>query len=143
MILILAVFGFSLFDYLGYNLLGTKKLVLYRVIQTIVQVGIIALLFLHSWLIALCFVLLWWTWCCDWFYYIIDFLSQKIFGISFEGGDSLESVFLGITTVSWASWTPYGLINLLINKTKIVGNVVLITQSLIGIAILLIIEGVL
>lgn len=134
-IILLAVLTFSLFDYIGFNLLAVKKnkRVLYRIIQTALQIILCVLLFRMDWSYAVGFMLLWWTWLCDWTYYFIDYLSEKILGNSFEGGDSLIEVATGKMTVSWAWWTPVGLIT----GRRYLTNSVLIYQSLAGIALVL------
>lgn len=130
MITAFVTLGFSLFDYFGYNLLGIKHETLYRTIQIMVQIATILLLVLNENILgAVLFIILWWTWCCDWFYYVIDYCSQKILGNSFEGGDSLQNVFSGEETVSWAWWTIYGLIT----GKRILSNKELIVQSSVGV----------
>lgn len=139
-----AAFVFSLFDYIGYNLMAVKanRLVLYRILQTVIQILIAVLLYLFCGVLtAAGFIFLWWTWVDDWIYYIIDYLSQRILGISFEGGESLKEVFTGKTKVSWAWWTIVGLIKSPQDgKKAILSNRELIIQSIIGIFLTIILK---
>ena len=143
MILFLAVFGFSLFDYFGYNLSERGSwLKVYRVLQVIVQIGIVYLLMSNELILdAILFVLLWWTWVCDWLYYVIDALSQRVFGKSFEGGQSLQNVISDKMEVSWAWWTILGLFKMIkTGKKEILYNDELIVQAGLGIIIMVILK---
>lgn len=136
--LIIAVMVFSLFDYIGYNLsVRHNWLKTYRKIQ----IGLQILLFLLLWIIsgaipAMLFMFLWACWVYDWLYYVIDYLSQKIIRISFEGGDSLMNIVTGKTTVSWADFTLYAELS---NK-KILSNKELIIQAAVGIVVSVLVE---
>lgn len=138
--ILIATFGFSLFDWIGYNVsrlngwVGEKFINPYRIVQMLVQLIIIGILwYFLSFILALCFVLLWFTWTCDWIYYLYCFLFGWT-GLSLPG--EYKEPFQN--TVTWAWWTPYGLIDLLINRKenrqyRVIKYPVLIIQSLIGI----------
>jgi hypothetical protein len=128
-----AVF-FALFDYIGYNLSLRKNWVNmkfvnpYRISQSIVQVLITSvLLFFVSWQSALGFNIIWWSWGCDILFYFFC-ASLNIFK---DRGNFTKQV-IG-NQVTWAWWTPYGL--LFTKKQDTVKWQKLILQAAIGLAL--------
>ena len=162
-------FAFSLFDYFAYNISAKKGwtnglLAPYRIAQTCVQIILIAI----AWafvdiLVAIGFTLLWWTWVCDWIFHLGcfgDFYDDKQYVSKGNYGyyTSIElrekyynfeknewECVLYWKSISWAWWTPYGLLDLLISGKdkdtkyfKIINWKILALQSFIGIIITLI-----
>jgi hypothetical protein len=122
----------------GYNWLAVIKNrePLYRWIQGIFQVLLsILIIILSGWIDAALFNFLWLCWACDWTYYLIDEITWRIFGKSFENG-ALTQLDLS-NNCSWAWWTIYGLITGLNKNIKFK---VLLYQSIIGIFIAVIIK---
>jgi hypothetical protein len=157
-------FGFSLFDYFAYNVSAKKGwtnglLAPYRIAQTCVQIILIAI----AWafvdiLVAIGFTILWWTWVCDWIFHIFcftDLFNDKQYvskgNYSYYTSIELREKYYNFEknewecvlywkSISWAWWTPYGLVDLLISGKdkgtkyfKIINWKVLAVQSLIGI----------
>jgi len=172
-LLYIAIFavGFSLFDYFAYNEFAKRGLTNglfapYRIVQGIVQVILIAIAWYFCGIIvAIGFTIIWWTWGCDWIFHLFcfgDFYDDKQYVskgnvghyasteereryYNFERHD-WECV-LYWKSISWAWWSPYGLLDLLISGKdkgtkyfKIINWRILAVQSLIGIIITLIIS---
>ena len=138
--LILSTILFSVFDYVGYNLIAVKyqKEPLYRWIQGTFQVLLsIAVIILSGWIDAILFNFLWLCWVCDWLYYITDYLTFHIFGKSFES-DCLSHLDLD-GNCSWAWWTIWGFLT---GMSKEIKFKTLMYQAIIGVIITIIIKGV-
>lgn len=104
---------FSLFDYLGYNTLGQKNIVVYRGLQVVVGVVLsFVLLTLASMKAFLLGVMLWWTFNDDLLYYAF---AELLRSFPAEVG-SFKKDFFGEPVVTWAWWTPYGLYRWLLKK---------------------------
>ena len=116
--------AFSLFDYVGYNATMNEHGIApvgYRVAQAAVQIGLSYLLYEKFGLpTAIAFNLIWWTWGCDLMYYQ--------FGRVLPPYDQLSPN----KQVTWASWTPVGLVRG--GKEPIAHNT-LIAQSLVGLTL--------
>lgn len=133
-VLATALFGFV--DYVGYNTIGQKLLVLYRILQTSIQIGIVVLLFeFAGFLAALSFLLLWWTFCSDMIYY--GFCAWLRW-FKTEPPNAFEQDVEG-NVVTWAWWTPYGLVRG--HKTEPIDGTILIAQAISGIMVGLAIQG--
>jgi len=161
--------GFALFDYFAYNEFAKRKLTNgifapYRIFQTCVQIILIAIAWAFvDLIVAIGFTILWWTWGCDWIFHLFcfgDFYDDKQYvskgflkATSPEdikkywnkyynwGADEYKCV-LYWKSISWAWWSPYGLLDLLISGKdqntkyfKIINWRVLAIQSFIGIII--------
>lgn len=136
-------FFFALFDYFGYNEfakrgLANGLLAPYRIVQMSVQIILIAVAWAFvDLMVAIGFTILWATWTCDFIYYFL-YDTLKIYG----SGAFKKEVMGG--QVSWAWWTPYGLIDWLINgkngdEFRVIHWSILAIQSLIGIILTVII----
>jgi hypothetical protein len=143
---LIAIFIFGMFDYVGYNKYGQfplKKLKLilwevhpYRVIQTLFQLG----LFISMWIFidfwaGFLFMFMWWAWLADFVYYLYyDVL--KWFGEQGSAGEAFKEQVLG-NRVTWASWTPYGIIFRWIPgyKKQPISGKILIIQGIVGLII--------
>ncbi len=128
---ILAVIVFSLFDYFGFNISLKKNWAdfklfnRYRAAQVSVQIILtLLLLFLSGWQSVLVFNLIWWTWGCDFLFY----LFCEIFNYGNDRGNFRIEV-LG-NNVQWAWWTPYGL--MFTKRGEVIKFKILLFQSLIG-----------
>jgi len=173
-LLYIAIFtvGFSLFDYIAYNEFHKRKLTNgifapYRIVQGSVQVILIALAWYFCGIIvAIGFTIIWWTWGCDFMFHLYCFtdfyddkqyVSKEFFG-TMNYKDYLEKYFdeqqneyryiLYWNNITWAWWTPYGLLDLLISGKdkgtkyfKIINWRILAVQSFIGIIITLILAA--
>ena len=124
-----AAIVFSLFDYFGFNISLKKNWAdfslfnKYRAVQVSVQIILtLLLLFLSGWQSALVFNLIWWTWGCDFLFY----LFCEIFNYGNDRGNFRKEV-LG-NNVQWAWWTPYGL--LFTKKGEVIKYEVLMVQSI-------------
>jgi len=138
-------FGFSLFDYIMYNEFNKQGwtngiFAPYRIFQTSVQLLFIALAwYFCNGIVAIGFTILWWTWGCDWIFHLFcfgDFYDDKQY---VWDKDTRKKYW---NAISWAWWTPYGLLDLLISGKdkgtkyfKIINWRILAVQSLIGIII--------
>ena len=141
--LLISVFGFALFDFFGYNISVKKNWVdenflnPYRIIQTIIQIFIFVLLLgFVSPITAIAFMILWFTFNCDWIYYLYCIPFGWIFGITSEWKQPFKNV------IRWGWWTAYGLVDLWIRgkengQYRVIKWPILVTQSLFGIIILL------
>ena len=133
--------GFAFFDYIGYNTLARWSVVVYRILQTLVQIAATWYAWIHLGpFAAVAWNFIWWAWLADLFYYAMYDLL-KFFGYENAGygetyaglldekpgwckratdgydlyADNLRplsafelEVLAG--RVSWAWWTPLGLI---------------------------------
>jgi hypothetical protein len=122
------LYGF--FDYNGFNLI-TPTLI-YRIIQALFFIILSAWLYWCGGIVATtAFLILHQTFLVDFFYYLLYDL------LKWYGGESAGTAFrrdvLG-NLVTWASWTPYGLIFRLIpgKKSIPISGAVLIWQAVIG-----------
>lgn len=122
---------FSLFDYFGFNISLKRKwadyklINKYRIAQSIFQVIISVLLYLISgWQSVAAFTLIWWTWGCDFLFY----LFCEVFNFGNDRGNFRKEV-MG-NNVQWAWWTPYGL--MFTKKGDVIKLNVLIVQSITG-----------
>ena len=143
--------GFSLFDYFAYNISAKKGwtdsiFAPYRIAQTCVQIILIAIAWAFvNGIVAIGFTLLWWTWGCDWIFHV--FCLTNIFNdIKYILDKELREKYFN--KISWAWWTPYGLVDLLISGKdkgtkyfKIINWKVLAVQSLIGILVTILITA--
>lgn len=128
----LSILIFSTFDYIGYNLIGTKDDFGYRVIQIAVQVIMIAILwYFFGFITSLSFILLWWFGIADLLYYVIDGIIYLIFKKSYENGLFWK---ISYNNMNWLWFTPLGLLGVMMNKK------LLVIQSVIGILITVIIN---
>ncbi len=136
--ILISTFGFALFDFFGYNFF-TIKLNLeedYRVAQVVIQIWICLYLLIltNNPIIVVIFIILWFTFICDWIYYLYCIPFGWIFGITKEWKQPFKNV------IRWGWWTPYGLFDLWIRgkengQFRIIKWPILVTQSLIGILI--------
>jgi hypothetical protein len=139
----LAIFG--IFDYIGYNYalqhgnpiafkIFGKEVTFYRVTQTGLQILISLILW---WIIdfttACGFLLLWWVFIADFMYYGICELEWFKLNEMYPGKGGLKND--DKNGITWAWWTPIGLVYLLINKgvKKPISTIVLLIQALAGI----------
>lgn len=131
---------FSIFDYIGFNYSRDKNLTTYRVVQYIVQIALTYFVWtIFSWQSAIAWLLLWWTFLCDFMYYGIAWLVNP--SGTWEGRSQLLQSLNG---VSWAWWTPYGLfINGLKNKARIIPLKILLIQGGIGFVVALFVSWIL
>jgi len=130
---IIAILVFSIFDYRYYNVIGKKDEFKYRVIQVSFQIILSVILFLINPIYAICFLLVWWTWGCDWIYYLIDFALWITLKRGYEGGDGFKRVL--VNGCNWGWWTPYGLVKLLFTGSRDISGRALIAQSLVGLLV--------
>lgn len=141
--------GFSLFDYFAYNEFAKRGLTNgifapYRIVQTCVQIILIAIAWAFvNGIVAIGFTLLWWTWCCDWIFHIFC-LSNLYDDRKYVWDADVRKKYWN--NISWAWWTPYGLLDLLISGKdketkyfKIIEWQVLVTQSIMGIILVILI----
>ena len=127
---------FSAFDYVGYSLThhNQSSLMTYRIIQLGVQGGLTYLLYKECGLTsAISFNIIWWSWGDDWAYYGWAHLINP------SGGRFENRSANGLQTdrISWASWTPLGLMKG--GKGAILRQHELVKQSMIGITVAIII----
>ena len=132
----LASIIFSFVDYLGYNELGRKgptQLIVYRIIQTVIQLCLVyALWCINPWA-AVAFVIIWWTFLCDFLYYA--FCNMGLFGIT---GAAFTNEVMG-NQVTWAWWTPYGLFKWATTRVRnsVIDGSTLILQGALGLFVAL------
>jgi len=127
-----AVIVFSLFDYFGFNVSLKRKWAdyslfnKYRVAQVLFQILLSTLLYyLSGWQSVIVFNFIWWTWGCDFLFY----LFCEIFNYGKDRGNFKKEVYGN--NVQWAWWTPYGL--LFTKKGDVVKLKILIIQALTGV----------
>ena len=126
-----AAMGYALFDYVGYNSVRNDHtgLVVYRVLQGLVQLGISWLLYEELGLpTAIGFNVLWWTWGIDAMFYGYTELFNV--GGSWQQRGVFRKHILD-NNCSWASWTPVGLVQGADPQKKIAGDTI-IAQSILG-----------
>lgn len=133
----LSILLFAFFDYIFYNLayesLGLK--LTYRILQIIVQVGLIAALWIDgSFTQALVFFILWWTWIADFIYYAF----YDLLGWFGKSKTTFKDEVLG-DTVTWANWTPIQYITYRISADPKASHLILFMQGFIGLFISLLI----
>lgn len=124
-----ALIFFGFVDYVGYNIAtqaGKIHLIIYRVFQTLLQITLMALLWKYSgfWS-AFVFMFLWWTFNADFVFYG----CAAIFKWFSDGADFKRDVLHD--KVTWAYWTPLGLI-LHGGKHEIITGQDLIAQAGLG-----------
>ena len=122
---------FSLFDYFGFNISLKRGWAEfnndrgYRMVQGAVQAVITLILLLVSgWKAALGFNIIWWTWGCDFLFY----LYCEIFNYGKDRGNFRKEVLGG--AVQWAWWTPYGL--LFTKRGDVINHRKLVWQAVLG-----------
>ncbi len=125
-----ATLAFSLFDYIGYNLVRGENGApfSYRILQSLVQAAITYFLYekcgINS---AVSFNLIWWTWGSDIAYYgWADALNPK------WARDNRTNNGLQGKEITWAWWTPIGLLR---KKDSPIARNALIAQATVGFAI--------
>jgi hypothetical protein len=126
-----ASLSFSLFDYVGFNLVrnSSTHTLIYRVLHVAVQAGM-------SWLLydklglptAVAFNLMWWTWGLDALFYGYTELFNRGGGWSGRGAFRKDIMQNNCT---WASWTPVGIARGMDNSKPIAGDT-LVAQFLLG-----------
>lgn len=129
-LLISAIFLFSSMDAIGYFHLvwggdqgipannQEERLVSYRFIQTVFQIMLSLILYMHSGITyALAFNIIWWFGFCDMLYYIM--LKQR---------------FIDYEDMFWLWWTPAGILKKAGLIKTITGRTMLI-QSIVGIVV--------
>ncbi len=122
---------FSLFDYFGFNISLKKGWAEfnndrgYRVVQGILQAVLTAvLIYFSGWRAAIGFNIIWWTWGCDFLFY----LYCEIFNFGNDRGNFRKEVLSG--SVQWAWWTPYGL--MFTKKGDVIKHKILVIQGVTG-----------
>jgi len=132
---ILAMFLFGFIDYVGYNTVRPNWF--YRVLQNIINIGIcVGLYFISGIWCTILYIILYETFCADFVYYLFyDML--KWYGGDYAG-HAFKSDVLG-NSVTWAWWTPYGLVKrFLVGKKYVpISGEILIEQAQFGIAIVI------
>lgn len=130
-----ATVGFSIFDYVGYNLSRNNPagLKVYRTFQLATQ-GLITygLWKLGDWKCAVSFNLIWWTWGCDWAYYGIAHTVNPANPWENRTEHGLQN------KVTWAYWTPVGIAKGF-DRTKSIDKQTLAIQSGVGLTISIVI----
>jgi hypothetical protein len=120
--------AFSLFDYIGFNMTrynSHASVIAFRILQAGLQTGLSYFLYkkcgLNS---AIAFNLIWLTWGDDWGFYGWAYTTRFYpweDNSGFRGG-----------TVSWAGWTPIGLLR---KKGSLIAVDALVAQAIIGLSI--------
>lgn len=134
---ILATLVFAFFDYVGFNTIKPRWF--YRILQTIVQFSIyVGLYVIDSVWCSISFAILHGTFCADLAYYFF-FDTIKWFGGDYAG-KAYKNEVLG-NLVTWAWWTPYGLITrfLVGKKDEPISGEIILDQAQLGFAIALVI----
>ena len=126
-----AVIVFALFDYFGFNVslkrgwADFSNFNKYRVVQGLFQLILTVLLFYFSgWRAAIAFNIIWWTWGCDFLFY----LYCEVFNYGNDRGNFRKEV--KSNSVKWAWWTPYGL--LFTKKGDVIKYRKLVWQAVLG-----------
>ena len=126
-----AVVVFALFDYFGFNFSLKKgwadfsNFNRYRVVQGLFQLFLTVLLFYFSgWRAAAAFNIIWWTWGCDFMFY----LYCEIFNYGKDRGNFRKEVMSN--SVKWAWWTPYGM--MFTKKGDVIKFKTLVLQAVLG-----------
>lgn len=128
---VIALALFALFDYFGYNWAVKHLLMtLYRVAQFAFGLALIGVLvLLGEWWSILMAVLMWWTFNADFLYY--NFC--KWFNAFPDEHDAFENEVLA-DKVTWAWWTPAGLIlGRWKDRGKAINGAILIGQCVLGV----------
>ncbi len=122
---------FSLFDYFGFNISLKKgwadfsNFNRYRVVQGLFQVILtVLLLYLSGWRAAVAFNIIWWTWGCDFMFY----LYCEIFNYGKDRGNFRKEVMSN--NVKWAWWTPFGI--MFTKKGDVIKFKILVMQVVLG-----------
>lgn len=128
---------FSAVDYVGYNTMGRNPnlLTTYRVLQYLTQ-GVLTYWLWSSgdFKCALSFNLIWWTWGCDWTYYgMATAVNPK-----YPTWENRSTSAYSTTHVTWAWWTPVGLMNGA-NRNEVIPSNTLAVQSFVGLSISIVI----
>lgn len=117
---------FAGFDVLLYPQLGVENKFWYRATQLMLQAGIsYALYEIGGWRPVIAFNLQWWTWNTDLLYYFFYDIAR--------GTTAFKDEVLA-NRVTWAGWTPVGLILHGGKRERISGNI-LLTQAGIGLTL--------
>lgn len=102
----IAILGFSWFDVIGYSEIVRKKynlkksiLIIYRIIQTIVQWSIVLYVWSFFPSIAILYMLAWWFGVCDHYYYVLND-DERDWYFSYQ-----------IREMEWLWWTAFGMLN--------------------------------
>ena len=135
--ILIAISVFSMFDYIGFNTIGQKNLILYRITQNLFLISLaIGLYFLTGLISSICFLLLFWFWIADLIYYFF-YDTLKWYGGDYAG-KAFKSEVLG-NNVVWSWWTPYGLIFRYFQgkKNMPISGRILILQAIVGIVIVI------
>lgn len=117
-----ASLAFSLFDYIGYNLVRDdhNAVFYYRILETAIGSALTYFLYKECGInSAISFDLIWWTWGDDLGYYGWANLLKSRYGFKLQ-------------SVTWAGWTPIGLTR---KKNSIIDNATLTIQAMIGFSI--------
>ena len=122
---------FALFDYFGFNISLKKgwadfsNFNKYRVVQGLFQIILsVLLLYLAGWRAAAAFNIIWWTWGCDFMFY----LYCEIFNYGKDRGNFRKEVMSN--SVKWAWWTPYGM--MFTKKGDVIKFKTLVLQAVLG-----------
>ena len=128
-----AVLGFSLFDYVGFNLVRySDALPAYRVLQTLVQAGITWFLYEQVGLpTAIAFNVIWWSWGADVAYYGWTELFNA--GGTWERRGAFQKQIME-NHCTWAWWTAVGVARGM-KRDEVIAGDTLVAQSLIGAAL--------
>ena len=126
---------FSLMDYVGTNMVvfapnnpSLKIPFVYRIVQSAVQTGLSYFLYRQCGLSStISFNLIWWTWSDDFMWYGWAYVLNPGRPWYNRSNNGLQT-----NNVTWASWTPVGLLR---KPFSIISRDVLVTQSLIGFSI--------
>jgi hypothetical protein len=101
----ISILGFSWFDIIGYSEIVRKKynlkksiLIIYRIIQTIVQWGIAIYVWSFFPEISILYILSWWLGVCDHYYYVLND-DEREWYFSHE-----------IRHMEWLWWTAFGIL---------------------------------
>ena len=126
-----ATAAFSLFDYIGYNLVrkNAEASTIYRIVQGVTQAAISYILYktvgLSS---AISFNLIWWTWGDDIAYYG----WTQLFNPAGPVWENRTNSGLRDPEVYWAGWTPIGLLR---PQGSLIARDALLAQAMIGFSI--------
>ena len=134
---------FSTFDYFMYNEFNKRGLTdgifaPYRIFQTSFQVILIGIAwYFFGWKVAVGFTILWWTWACDFIFHLFCYTNLYNDKYVVTKGDP-RAIKYWNESITWAWWTPYGLVDLAINgmpfhQFRVIKWQVLAFQSFIGI----------
>ena len=132
---------FAAFDYVGFNVFGREHRTPYRVVQLLFQA---ALCYFGGtalgWSAVAAFMVMWWTWLADFLYYFMFDVWPRSY-VPWYAGRAFKEEVLG-DKVTWAFWTPYGLLRYVLSggtagrDVPIRGHE-LIFQGILGVAVAL------